>query len=179
MSLHARTLSDAEQFASPDDIELLAWPVPPKVRAELRERGSLCLYLVPAADVPPDDLRPTEDWVRADADPVEVHWRIRRLQADRQQRIEPPQCRDGCIFYRGVTVVLPPSCERIAELLCDHYDGVVPSARLINADSAPLSAAALNTRLHRIRQLVEPAGLSVTNVRARGYVLHTLSAPQR
>ncbi|MGD9755820.1 MAG: hypothetical protein AB7W59_32910, partial [Acidimicrobiia bacterium] len=40
-----------------------------------------------------------------------------------------------------------------------------------DGDGDVLSCATLNTRLHRIRHLLEPIGLRLTSVRARGYLL--------
>lgn len=160
--------------ATPPEIELCSWPMPAPQRAALRARGALCLYIVQVADVPPDDLGTNEEWVRVDADPIEVHWRIRRLQAAGQEANAAPEFRDGCVFYRGATVVVPPSCERITALLCEQFDNVVARPLLLAGDIGDgdeLSCATLNTRLHRIRHLLEPIGLRLTSVRARGYLL--------
>lgn len=170
MPLRAAT---APRDDRPDDVHVVTWPIDADERAAHGTAGRLVLYLVGLDDVPPDDLGVSEDWIRCDADPIEVHWRVRRLRQHHLQRHAAPQCRDGCIFFREATVVLPPSCERIAELLCDAFDSVVTRAQLLECGTAegPLLTGALNTRLHRIRQLLLPVGLTITNVRGRGYLL--------
>lgn len=153
------------------DVELIHWPISAERRAALHARGAACLYLVPPGHLPPDDLFAGEQWVRHDADPIEVHWRIRQL-AQASSAEEPPSLCNGCVRYRGASIVVPLSCERFTALLCEHFGAVVSREELQATEHPALSPTTLNTRIHRIRQLLGGSGLSLTGVRGRGYVLH-------
>lgn len=152
-------------------VELIDWPISAERRAALHAQGVTRLYLVAPGHLPPDHLYAGEQWVRQDADAIEVHWRIRQLAAA-SCAMEPPSLRDGCLVYRGAALVVPPSCERMTALLCDRFGSLVERSCLQATEHPVLTMTTLNTRIHRLRQLLADSGLVLTGVRGRGYVLH-------
>jgi hypothetical protein len=154
------------------EVHLVRWPAEAGDRRRFGEMGELCLLLVEPNELPPDDVRRSEDWVRSTADPIEVHWRIERLRALNPRPVGPPEVDDDNIVSFGDQwLPLGPLDARLVSLLSAHFGTLVHRDDLRAAIGDSLSDAALSVRLFRLRRQLAPLGLNITTVRARGYVL--------
>ena len=79
---------------------------------------------------------------------------------------------DGLLRYRGRWVALSRQQELALRPLLRRWRRVVPPRSLAEATwSGEVGPAALSSLVRRIRRQVEPLGLTVHTVRARGFVL--------
>lgn len=160
-----------------DEVVVLQWPDDEDRRAALRHRNVPRLLLVPCGVQAPVVVDPFEDWVRVPADEADVRARLTtlsaRLASTREER--PLIDDDGVLRYRGRWVPLSPVENRLLTALLDRYGSVVGRQVLTKAgwvDGVP-SRNALDVKIFRLRQRIEPLGLTIRTVRARGYLLES------
>jgi hypothetical protein len=159
------------------EVHLVRWPAEADERARFSETGELCLLLVEPNDLPPDDVRRSEDWVRSTADPIEVHWRIERLRSLNPRPLGPPEVDgDSILSFGDQWLPLGPRDARLVRLLCEQYGNLVHRDELRATVGASLTDAALSVRLFRLRRQLAPLGLNIATVRGRGYVLEASGA---
>jgi hypothetical protein len=154
------------------EVHLVRWPAEAGDRRRFGEMGELCLLLVEPNELPPDDVRRSEDWVRSTADPIEVHWRIERLRALNPRPVGPPEVDDdNIVSFGGQWLPLGPRDAGLVRVLCAQYGNLVHRDELRSTAGASLTDAALSVRLFRLRRQLAPLGLNIATVRGRGYVL--------
>ena len=129
--------------------------------------------LVVEADVdPPVGQDELEDWVRAPADPIEMHARVAVLQA-RAGRQNPVVDDSGRLNVGARWVALSPIECRLVTLLLEHFGGLVTRDVLLRVGwpaSRP-SDNQLYVQILRLRRRLAPIGLQVRTVKPLGYLL--------
>ena len=87
--------------------------------------------------------------------------------------------RDGLLRWRDRWVAVSPHEEAALHVLLDRWGRMVPRASLSAAvwpDGLP-SGRALNTLVGRLRKRLEPLGLTIETIRARGFLLAVSQPP--
>ncbi len=156
---------------------LVRWPGDAGDRDRLLAQGMPRLLLVEPGSAPPEpvDGDYLEDWVRVPADDLDIQLRVRGLQArQRAAAIEQPHIdADGILRFRDAWVALPPVEARLVAAMLRRPGTVVSRMALARAgwpDGAP-GRNALDVHVLRLRRRIEPLGLAIRTVRARGYLL--------
>ena len=151
---------------------------------ESARRGALPRLLLVEGDSPPpvvdDEL---EDWIRVPADEVDLHARVDALERRRRARnsVAPTLDDDGVLRLGGGWVSLPPVEARLTEAMLARLGAVVSRDALGRAgwpDGVP-GRNALDVHVLRLRRRLEPLGLAIRTVRARGYLLEAASGNSR
>lgn len=157
------------------DVVLVRWPADGARREALRARGAPRLLLVEEGEEPPSPEDCLEDWVRIPAPEAEVRARARALSARARWHVagRPALDADGVLRFGDRWVALPPIEARMARLLVERFGAVVGRETLSRAGwpgGAP-GRNALDVHVLRLRRRIEPLGLTIRTVRARGYAL--------
>jgi hypothetical protein len=160
--------------ATPWAVTVLEWPEEAAEAEALAATGSLRLLLV-APDVPPPvDWDLTSDWLRRPAPTIDVLARIETLQRRAESDERAPHLDDHGLLWRGSDwIALAPIEVRLMTALLENMNRVVSRSELVNAGwpGSPNGTRALDARLQRLRRRVQRIGLSIGNVRQRGFVL--------
>ena len=162
------------------DVVLVRWPDDAERRESLTSAGVPRLLLVSEGSDPPATVDCLEDWVRLPADERDV-----RLRADSLHRRicthlpdRPELDEHGVLRFNGRWVPLPPVEARLTAALIDRF-GAVVSRELLTRAGWPGGAGgrnALDVHVLRLRRRIVPVGLAIRTVRARGYLLETVSS---
>ena len=154
-------------------VAILAWPEHADVAAACGRRGQPRLLLVAPEAEPPDDWDDLTDWVRLPVDERDLCARVAALQRLASPMPEPELDEFDVLRRGGHWTALAPIEARIFEVLLARC-GTVVSRRDLGAAAWPAgmpNTRALDGRLRRLRDRVEPLGLRVHNVRRRGLLL--------
>lgn len=158
-----------------DEVDILRWPAERNRVEQLRRSGRPRLLLVDDNWPPPVSSDPLEDWIRLPADQADVSARIEGLlrRLGLRSEIRPDLDEHGVFEFRNTRVALPPIEARLTRALLDRFGTVVTRTELLRAGWPGESPAdnALDVRMHRLRRRLEPLGLSVRTIRARGHLL--------
>jgi hypothetical protein len=162
------------------DVVRLLWPAEAARRVTLRSQGKPRLLLVADGELPPDDIDVLEDWTRAGTAEADMGARELTLSL-RAARLPPPPYfdEDGLLRYGRSFVALSPLETRVAAVLVERLGHLVDPqtvARVGWPDGAP-TATTMTTAMRRLRDRVRHAGLSLTVVNSRGWVLAVGPAP--
>jgi DNA-binding response OmpR family regulator len=169
--------------ASPNDLQwndvaLVSWPEAEQHRAVLRDAGLPRLLLVPEGCDPPITDDAFEDWVRTPADPRDVQARVSTLQSRAARDNRPHLDEEGRLHASSQWIALSPIECRLVQTLLDRPGMVTSRATLLESGwpSGATSVNQLHVHMTRLRRRLEPLGLSVRTVYARGYTLerHTV-----
>jgi two-component system, OmpR family, response regulator len=156
------------------EVVLVRWPSERDRLTSLRAAGAPRLLVVEPAAEPPPSPDPLEDWVRVDADPGDVQFRVATLARRADNGGSPPSVDDdGLLHHRAGWVALSPLEATIARALIDRYGAVVGRDALSRRawpGGAP-TRNALDVQMVRFRRRVAPLDLEVRTVRSRGYLL--------
>ena len=171
---HDATMSQSQLRTVPFvEVALVPWPSAEERRVTLRDAGMPRLLLVPEDCDPPvtDDV--LEDWVRTPADPREVQARVSTLRVRATRGLHPRLDDNGRLYVGTQWVALSPIECRLISALLDRLGSVVSRATLTRAGwpSGEPSRNQLDVHVLRLRRRVEPLGLSLRTLRARGYSL--------
>jgi len=164
---------------SQTDVAVLHWPAQADEADALAADGRPRLLLVAADADPPVADDALCEWVRLPADERDVAARIlsltRRLGpvADRP-RVDP----SGRLLFRNTWVALSPTEARLASVLAENFDAVVPEAELGRRGwpAGTWGANALRVHLTRLRRRLAPLGLEVRAIRLQGFILQATPA---
>lgn len=164
------------------DVTVVGWPEEAAKRDALRAVGLPRLLLVAGDADPPDVVDALEDWVRLPASESDLRARMATLVARSSGPSRPPVIDgDGLVHYRGGWVALSPVERALTSALVERFGAVV--ARDVLARRAwPAGMPtrnALDVRIVRLRRRLEPLGLEIRTVRARGYLLQPANALSR
>jgi hypothetical protein len=156
------------------EVVRLHWPEDAERRSVLRGRGVPRLLLVADGEELPDDIDVLEDWARDSAAETDVAAREVTLSL-RAARLPPPPHfdDDGLLRYGRALVLLSPLETRVAQVLLDRLGHVVDPGTVARAGwpvAAP-TATTMTTALRRLRDRLRPAGLVLTMVPSRGWML--------
>lgn len=156
------------------DIALIQWPLQESRRTQLRRSGAPRLLLVASDSEPPVTSDLMEDWVRLPTSDRDIRARVRSLE----KRIAAllltvPSLDDGVLRHRGHSVMLSPLQARLTGVLIEAL-GRVASRDEIVAAGWPEGTPSRNTvdvHMGRLRKRIDPLGLTIRTVRARGFML--------
>jgi hypothetical protein len=159
-----------------DDVALVRWPADAEERWALQAQERPRLLLV--EEGPPPELTHDvlEDWVRLPADDADIRARAWTLQMRwlGRDHDDPPTVDDfGVLRFGDGVAALPPVETRLALALVERYRAVVLRSALTRAcwpDRMP-GRNALDVHVLRLRRRLDPLGLQIVTVRARGYLL--------
>jgi len=154
-------------------VAILAWPDEAEQSAGCGRRGQPRLLLLAPDAAPPVDWDGLTDWVRLPVDDRDLCARISALQR-LASRAPEPVLDEFDVLWRGERwSALAPIEARIVARLLAQCGSVVSREDLAAAawPDAVRSTRALDARLRRLRDRVEPLGLSIHNVRRRGLLL--------
>lgn len=162
-----------------DEVIVLQWPDEEDRRAEMGQSDVARLLLVHRGAPAPVVEDPLEDWIRLPADEADIRTRIATLTARLASSggSQPTLDDDGVLRSGGRWVALSPVEQRLVATLLERYGAVVGRQTLSRAgwlEDAP-SRNALDVKIFRLRQRIEPLGLTIRTVRGRGYLLETPS----
>ena len=154
-------------------VAILAWPDEADEAPERGRAGQPRLLLVASDAEPPADWDGLTDWVRLPVDDRDLCARVAALQR-LATRAPSPVLDEFDVLWRGDRwVALAPVEARILEALLARCGSVVGRRELGAAvwpDGVP-GTRAVDARLRRLRDRVEPLGLRIHNVRRRGLLL--------
>ena len=163
------------------DVALLRWPAELERREHLAHRGVPRLLLL-AADVPaPAAGDCMEDWIRLPAHDGDIEARVAVLSARTRTHGAGPRPvldDDDVLRFRGSWVSLPPIEAQLTRALTARLGVVVRRSELNRCawpDGAPRRNV-LDVHMVRLRRRVEPLGLIIRTVRARGYLMELTPA---
>jgi hypothetical protein len=163
------------------DVVTLPWPAHPEpVDSEridaARAAGQPILLLVADEAEPPPLAGCLEDWVRLGAPEIDRRARSAALSARAAHHGPRPALDgEGVLRYRDRWACLSPVEHRLAASLVERFGAVVGRDSLSRRawpDGVP-SRNALDVHMLRLRRRLDPLGLEVRTVRARGYLLQT------
>jgi hypothetical protein len=159
-------------------VAIFAWPEESVAVAAI-DRDAPCLLLVAPDAEPPDDWDGLTDWVRLPVDDRDLRARVATLQR-LASHAPTPFVDEYDVCWRGSRwVALAPIEARIVGALLARCGSVVSRSELGAAvwpDGMP-APRALDGRLRRLRDRIEPLGISIHNVRRRGLLLEVHDAP--
>lgn len=156
----------------------MRWPEESDRLEELRFAGTARLLLVAPSAPLPESMDCLEDWVRLPADDADVRARAASLAARAEVHGTRPEIdEDGLMRHRGQWVPLSPVERQLSQLLVERFGVVVGRDSLTRSawsTGAP-TRNALDVHMLRLRRRIEPLGLEIRTVRARGYLLQETS----
>ncbi len=155
------------------NVAVLRWPAEAEEAERLEREGIPHLLLVEPDAAPPVTGSCFEDWLTLPASDLEVRTRMLGLARRAAHHSPVPSVDElGHLSYRGRSTFLSPIDQRLAHLLIDRFGAVVAERALIDF-VWPEGATNQTLRVHvsRLRQRVEPIGLTITCVRQKGYVM--------
>jgi hypothetical protein len=164
-----------------DPVLVIRWPAEAERHARAVAAGQPRLVLVDRGGRPPPQGDPLEDWMWVPDDAVERRARLTTLaarwHAARTRR--PHLDDDGRLHVGPSSTPLPPRVAGAARVLVARFDQVVPRDELVAAawPGRSMGDAAVHLVVHRLRQRVEPLGLTITSVRGRGVALTWTTGP--
>jgi two-component system OmpR family response regulator len=156
------------------EVAVLHWPAQAEEAEALAADGRPRLLLVAADADPPLSDDALCEWVRLPADERDVAARMLTLT----RRLDPAADRprvdaSGRLLYRNAWVALSPTEARLASVLVENYEAVVPEAELGRRGwpTGDWGGNALRVHVTRLRRRLSPLGLEVRAVRLQGFVL--------
>ena len=156
-------------------VPVILWPEEEQRRRQLSLDGVPRL-LVLAGGRPPADLDiELEDWVRVPADQGDINLRIAILAV--RSGVNVPFLDEDDLLHCGARwVALPASEARLAAPLVEHFGTLVTTETLLaTAEQGRVSnVRSIRVGVTRLRQRIEPLGLTIATIRARGYAMAAL-----
>jgi len=159
-------------------VVVLAWPAQASEREQLELRGKPRLWLVePGADAPIGDSC-LEDWLRLPAEDQDAHARLVALAHRASHHPQRPALDEhGQFEYRGTVVLLSPVEQHLARPLVDNFGSAVTEEQLLRSAWADGGHdQTLRVHVSRLRRRLLPAGVTVVNIRAYGYVMRAVGS---
>jgi DNA-binding response OmpR family regulator len=155
------------------DVLLVNWPEEEDLLHDLRGSFVPRLLLVHEGAPAPRTPDPLEDWARRPIDEDEIRARLETLAARAEQMVSPPVLDEGLLRFRGRWVALSPIEQALVEALVRRFGAVVERAVLEQRawPDGECSHTALRVQVVRLRRRIQPLGLEIRTVRARGYLL--------
>ena len=165
-----------------DQVVDVRWPEQADQRDRLVREGRPRLLIVDHGHEPPATWDTLEDWVRPDADAVELYVRRERLRR-RAGALAPASIDDDGLLHRGDRwVALPPGeLAALTALLSEPGYMVarndLASALGMPADEVGNGSRTLDNVVRRVRRRIAPLGMAVCVVRGAGFLLEMGELP--
>ena len=162
------------------DVDVVRWPAEAELRGELAARGQARLLFLAVGEAPPHAADGLEDWVREDADPVEVFVRKDRLRRRAAARVPATLDADGLLRRGRRWVALSARDLQVAGLLLSHPGALVARSALLRAVDPAAERddhRLVDTVVRRFQRRVAPLGLHVHTVRRTGFLLEVRELP--
>ena len=181
MSTNVNRTNDGDRQSRPNDllwheVTLISWPSAEDRRVELRDAGLPRLLIVAEECDPPITEDVLEDWVRSPSDPRDVQARVSTLRSRLARHTHPRLDDDGRLHVGERWVALSPIERHLVDALL-HRFGTVASKATLLAVGWPAGGSSrnqLDVHIVRLRRRLEPLGLSIRTVHAKGYTLDRL-----
>ena len=143
---------------------------------QLRAADVPRLVVVAAGTEPPTVVGDYEEWIRFPADAADVLARLEALKtrARRRAALRPSLDNDGLLHFGAAWVALSATDEKLARIFLADFGHVVPASTLLGV-LAKDHRRAVRQPISRLRQRIEPLGLTITFVQPRGYLMHPAS----
>ena len=175
MLLHAVESTTMAAGPGGATVQILRWPA----EAHRRDPGGPCLWLLGVGELPPE-IGPLEDWAGLPIDDRDLHARVLRLvaRANGAGGLLPGEVQvegDGSVRRAGVVSYFPLVEAAILDRLGATPDQVVSRSDLAEAvwGDCSRTGRGLDSRIHVLRQRIEPLGLVIHTIRGRGFLLTT------
>lgn len=155
------------------DVEVVHWPAEADRLERLRAAREPRLVVVDEGE-PPTTADVLEDWIRAPVDEADLLVRVTTRRARAERSAAGIALEDGVLRVGPHLVVLPPIQARLADALLERVNAVVGRdvlARRAWPEGAPAGRNVLDVHMAKLRRLLAPAGLDITTVHRRGYLL--------
>ncbi len=158
---------------------MLRWPDQRSDAERLSRLERPHLLLVEPGAAPPHIEDCIADWIRLPADDADVSARLFTLSVRAERHPGTPRLDEfGELTFRGQRLNLSPTDERIARLLLDRFDHVVPEAEFFTKVRAvPENRVRLRVHISRLRKRVAPLKLEISAIRNVGYRMHIADNP--
>ena len=155
------------------DVVVLSWPAQADERERLDRTAVPHLWLVEPGVEPPVSASCLEDWLRMPADDGDVRARLMSLtQRAAHHPSRPSLDEHGQLTHHGAMVLLSPVEQHLGAQLIANFGEAVAERDLISAAwHEGGNEQTLRVHMSRLRRRVAPIGLTVTSIRAYGYVL--------
>jgi two-component system, OmpR family, response regulator len=166
-------MSNVGWLTATRDVVVLQWPTEAAAAQRLVHEGVPHLLLVAQGETPPVTGTCLEDWLSLPATDAEIRARMLGLAQRAANHYRVPRVDElGHLSHRARSVFLSPIDQRLAHSLIERFGEVVAERHLIEA-VWPEGATNQTLRVHvsRLRQRLEPIGLSITCARGMGYVM--------
>ena len=157
------------------DVVVLSWPNQEPERKRLERDSIPRLWLVERGIDPPTGDSCLEDWLRLPAEDADVRARLVSLAGRAAHHPSRPMLdAHGQLTRNGTVVILSPVEQHIATPLIENFEHAVAEDDLIAAAwHEGGSEDTLRVHVSRLRRRLGPIGLTITNIRAYGYVMRT------
>ena len=165
-----------------DQVVDVRWPDQADERERLVNEGRPRLLIVDHGHAPPTTWDTLEDWVRPDADAVELYVRRERLRR-RAGALAPASIDDDGLLHRGDRwVALPPGELAALTALLSEPGYMVARNDLASALGMPAEEVGNGSRtldnvVRRVRKRIAPLGMAVCVVRGAGFLLEMGELP--
>jgi hypothetical protein len=155
------------------EVALISWPSAEPRRVELRDAGLPRLLIVAEDCDPPITEDVLEDWVRSPSDPRDVQARVSTLRTRLARHTKPHLDDDGRLHVGERWIALSPIDRRLVNALLDRFGTVASKTTLASVGwpAGVSSRSQLDVHMVRLRRRLEPLGLTVRTVHAKGYAL--------
>jgi hypothetical protein len=134
------------------------------------------LVVVATGTEPPTAVGDREEWIRLPAEAADVLVRLKALNARTapSATVRPSLDNDGLLHVGAAWVALSATSEKLAKIFLADFGHVVPTGTLLEALEKK-TRYAIRQPISRLRQSIEPLGLTITSVKPRGYLMHFAS----
>jgi hypothetical protein len=143
------------------------WPAEGWRRDKLRQAGRAALLLIEPEAEPPTAGDGIEDWIRLPASDVDVDTRRRSLRRRALRAVPVEVDSDGLLRRGRLWTALPDAEAGVFACLYARRGCVVARRELHGADTG----RALDGTVKRLRRRLQPFGITITTVRANGFLL--------
>jgi two-component system OmpR family response regulator len=155
------------------DVVILSWPDQAHELERLERNGTPRLWLVEPGVDPPISDTCLEDWLRLPVEDTDVRARLISLTHRAAHHPTPPTLDEhGQLTQNGSVVLLSPVEQHLAEPLIANFGEAVSEGDLMSsAWHEGGSEQTLRVHMSRLRRRLVPLGLTITSIRAYGYVM--------
>ena len=155
------------------EVVMVFWPAQAARVAELRAEGVPRLIVVSGDAQAPQTFDDREEWVRFPGESADLVGRLEALRS-RLAHVPRPKPRldqDGRLHVGKRAVDLSASEASLAAVFLADFECLVTKETLVEALPQPARIPAVATYIARLRRHIASLGLTITAVRARGYIM--------